>query len=170
MPHPLVIALFPNGSDPASAARAVRALGVTQHQLSVVARDHHAESEMANQVGGTPGAEIEDSRPAGRLGELGAQLLAAIAIVMPGIGPIVAAGPLAAELGEIAGHAAGNLRDVLSRAGLEDARTADWEHLIRQGAVLLGVHATAVDPRTIVNVFREHGASDVVTTTWSVGD
>ena len=48
------------------------------------------------------GVELEQSRPAAIFGEIGGQMLAAIALVMPGIGPIVAAGPLAAELGKMA--------------------------------------------------------------------
>ncbi len=64
---------------------------------------------IANELDATPGVELEDSWLAGRLGELSGWVLAAIAVVMPGIGPIVAAGPLGAELGEAAGHAAGSL-------------------------------------------------------------
>ncbi len=170
MSHPLVITLFPSTVDAVSAARAVHALGVSEEQLSIVARDHESESEMASEVGGTPGAEIEDSRPAGRLGELGAQFLAAIATVMPGIGPIVIAGPLAAELGEIAGHAVGNLRTALSRAGLDDDRIDQWEQMIGQGAILLGVHAVTVEPGPIVEALRAHGARDIVTTIWTGGE
>lgn len=160
------MALFSAGSDPVPAARAIRSLGVTETQLSVVARDHRTESEVAHEVGGTPGAEIEDSRAAGLLGELSAEILAAIAIVMPGIGPIVVAGPLGAELGEAAGHAAGSLHSVLTKAGLATDRATHWEQLIGQGAVILGVHATKVDPGTIETVFEQHGAADVATTAW----
>src|SRR5512143_3318947 len=104
MSHPLVLALFDDRAGAARAAGALRDLGIDRANLSVVVRTHQDEGELAEQVGATPGAEIEDSRPAARLGELGGYLVAAIALILPGIGPIVSAGPLAADFGEAAGH------------------------------------------------------------------
>ncbi len=103
MPHPLVLALFDNAVAAANAARGVRGLGVPRERVSIVARSHDEEGQLGQVSGGSPGSEIEDSAPASRLGELGGHLIAAIAMVMPGIGPIVADGPLAAGLGEAAG-------------------------------------------------------------------
>ena len=81
--------------QPPSVPRArLRARGVQARDLSIIARDHAAEGVMAREVGATPGVEIEDSWAVARLGELGGHILAAIAIVMPGIGPIISAGPL----------------------------------------------------------------------------
>src|SRR5688500_6738740 len=109
MSHPVVLALFEQATAAATAARGLRALGVTRERVSIVARSHDEEGEIALASGGSPGSEIEDSAPASRLGELSGHLLAAIALVMPGIGPIVADGPLAAGLGEAAGHMAGGI-------------------------------------------------------------
>src|SRR5574339_1006000 len=101
--HPLIVAMFSDLSQAAAAARELHGAGVTADQLSVISRNHDEESDYAAQIGGTPGTDIEDSRAAARFGELSGYLLAAIATVLPGIGPIVAAGPLAAGLGEAAG-------------------------------------------------------------------
>lgn len=60
MPHPLLIGLFRDKATAAIAAREVHALGVAQADLSVVAADHQAEGRIAEEVGGTPGVEIED--------------------------------------------------------------------------------------------------------------
>src|SRR5262245_38897361 len=109
MSHPLVLALFDNPSAAASGARELRQLGIPAERVSIVARSHDEEGQLARAADASPGSEIEDSLPASRLGELSAHLLAAIALVMPGIGPIVADGPLAAGLGEAAGHVAGGL-------------------------------------------------------------
>ena len=166
MPHPLVLAVY---ADPASAARAGRALrdvGFEPDRVSIVARSHQDEGEIAEAVGASPGAEIEDSRPAARVAELGAFVLAAIALVMPGVGPTVAAGPLAAEFGEAAGHVAGGIASVLEKAGLSDAQAADWQRRIEAGAILLGVHVIDKVPATVELLLRQTGASDIVTTTW----
>ena len=80
MSHPLVMALFRDVDSAAAAAKDVHALGVERADLSVVARDHGVESDIARQIGGSPGSEIEDSPAAARLGALGGYILAAIAI------------------------------------------------------------------------------------------
>lgn len=168
MPHPLVLALFKSASAAAAAARAVHALGVDRDRISVVARNHDEEGALAEQMDASPGADIEDSRPAARLGELSGQVLAAIAIVLPGIGPIVTAGPLSAGLGEAAGHVAGGVASALESAGVSTAHAETLEKEIEAGAILLGVHAAAEqDVAAISDALASSGASTVETANWS---
>src|SRR5688572_15452262 len=101
MSHPLLMALFSDISAAAAVARGAHAMGVDRADVSVVARDHQDEKRIANEIDASPGSEIEDSPAASRLGELSGYILAAIAIGLPGTGAVVAAGPLAAELGEV---------------------------------------------------------------------
>lgn len=167
MPHPLVLALYSSAAGAAAGARAVHALGVGRNQISVVARSHDEEGALADQMDASPGADIEDSRPAARLGELGGQVLAAIALVMPGIGPIVAAGPLSAGLGEAAGHVAGNIASVLTGAGLPEARAEALQREVESGSVLLGVHVTNGDVEAIRDALAASGAVQVDAAQWS---
>ena len=161
MSHPIVLALFPTASGAAAGARAMHALGVTREHISVVARSHDEEGALADQMDATPGADIEDSRPAARLGELSGQVLAAIAVVLPGIGPIVAAGPLSAGLGEAAGHVAGSVASVLTAAGMAPARAEALQHEVERGAILLGVHVTDADVGAIRDALAAAGATSV---------
>lgn len=164
--HPLVLAVFPDRVAVATAARAARNLGVGREHLSIVARSHDIEGAIADDAGVSPGAEIEDSRRAGLLGELSAQLLAAAAFVLPGVGPIVTAGPLAAGLGEAAGHLAGSLTTVLTRAGVPPERAERWRHAIETGSILLGAHAIGAAAEDLERVMRANGATDVARATW----
>ena len=166
MSHPLVLALFDSASAAADAARGLRALGLPPPQVSIVARSHDEEGELARATDATPGSEIEDSRPASRLGELSAHLLATIALVMPGIGPIVADGPLAAGLGEAAGHMAGGIARTLHRAGLERAEAARWEEEIERGAILVGAHVDQAGTPAARDVLTRSGATTVVDAIW----
>src|SRR5688572_32610251 len=143
MSHPLLLALFENPTAAASAARELRALGVPQDKVSIVARSHDEEGQLARAADASPGSEIEDSRPASRLGELSGHLLATIALVMPGIGPIVVDGPSAASLGEAAGHAAGGIARTLHHRGMDRQEADQWEARIRQGSILVGAHVDA---------------------------
>jgi hypothetical protein len=166
MSHPLLLALFRDRTAAAAAARHLHTLGVPREDLSVLAANHQTEGAIADEVGGSPGSEIEDSRSAGHLGELGGMLLAAIAIGMPGTGAIVAAGPLAAELGEAAGHVAGRLSSTLVKAGLSEKEAVDWQLRIHAGAVLLGVHARTVSPTAVDAALRSDQAERVVGAQW----
>ncbi|MGE3842393.1 MAG: hypothetical protein AB7I50_12480 [Vicinamibacterales bacterium] len=166
MAHPLVLGVFDSLAGAAHAARAVHALGVSARELSVVARDHEEEGELARALDASPGVEIEDSRLAGRLGELGAYLVAAVAVGVPGLGPIVTAGPLSAELGEAAGHVAGGLGNILGGAGVSAAVVADWESRIRKGDILLAVHATPTTSEAVRGAFEQSGAQAVTVAIW----
>lgn len=164
--HPLVLALFDAPSDAAAAIGELHALGVDRDDLSIVARTHDEEGALARKLDATPGADLEDSRLAARLGELGGQILAAMAIVMPGVGPIVAAGPLAAGLGEAAGHVAGGLAPMLTHAGVSEPDAGALVHAVQEGAILLGVHARATPPDRIRAVLERHRARGVALASW----
>lgn len=166
MSHPLVLALFGDRARATVAARAVHELGIDRGNLSIVARTHDDEGTLARAVDGTPGVEIEDSRVGGLLGELGGHILAAIALLMPGIGPIVTAGPLAADLGEAVGHVTGGFGSTLEKAGLSKAQAAAWQSRIRQGAVLLGVHTQPQELLRVRQALEQCGADEVVMATW----
>jgi hypothetical protein len=166
MPHPLVLALFRDASRAASAVRALRGAGFDRDDLSIVARTHEDEGRLADALDATPGSELEDSRPASLLGELGGQALAAIATVLPGIGGVVSAGPLAAELGEAAGHAAGRIASVLQRAGVPAAQAEAWQDRVREGDLLLGAHLRHGDPAEAERICLEAGADEVARARW----
>lgn len=165
--HPLVLALFDSPASAAGAAASLHAQGVDRDDLSVIARTHDEEVAAARALDATPGVEIEDSMPAARLGELGAHVLAAMAMVMPGIGPVVAGGPLAAELGEAAGHAAGSLADHLERAGVPRADADTVEAAVERGGWLLGVHVRRGDSARIAAALGAAGATAVYQGSWA---
>jgi hypothetical protein len=166
MSHPVVLALFDSAGAAAEAARRLRSLGVPAERVSIVARTHDEEGEIARAAGASPGSEIEDSAPASRIGELGGHLLAAIALVMPGIGPIVADGPLAAGLGEAAGHLAGGIVRTLQAAGLPEAEAEQWEQQIRAGAILVGAHVTPDQVDAARSVLERSRGREVTVGVW----
>jgi hypothetical protein len=140
MSHPLVLGLFDSPAKATAAARQLRDLGVPHERVSIVARSHDEEGVIARASGASPGSELEDSLTASRIGALSAHFLSAMALVMPGIGPIVADGPLAAGLAEAAGHVAGGIARTLEQSGLDRVEAEQWEGQIKQGAILVGAH------------------------------
>jgi hypothetical protein len=166
MPHALVMALFDDANDAAAAARELRKLGIPREGVSIVARSHDEEGTVAEAGGASPGTELEDSRTASRLGELGAHLVAAIGIFMPGVGPIIADGPLAAAVGEAAGHLAGGIARALEHAGLDETEAARWEKRIEGGAFLVGAHVERAPIEPARDALIMHGGSPLAVGNW----
>ena len=166
MTHPLILGLFESPSAAAAGARALRQLGLPSERVSIVARNHDEAGELARAADASPGSEMEDSRIASRLGELSAHLIAAIAVVLPGVGPIVADGPLAAGMGEAAGHLAGGLARTLEAAGLSEQLAAEWEAGVERGFVIVAGHASMTPVGDVQKALHDAGASNVVEGTW----
>jgi hypothetical protein len=166
MSHPVVLALFDKVAAAGLAIGELLDAGVAREEVSIVARSHEEEGALAREMGGSPGVDIEDSRVAARLGELSGQLLAAIAIVLPGLGPIVAAGPLAADFGEAAGHAVGGVARLLTQAGVKEPEAQALQRAVENGAILVGVHVRRVPAGTVGDTLARHGGREIVLASW----
>ncbi len=167
MSHPLVLGLFDTREAAAQAARSLRELGLTPGRVSIVAKTHDEEETLARLADASPGSEIEDSPTGSRLGELGAHFIAAVALVVPGIGPIVAGGPLAAGMGETAGHLLGGLARALEGAGMPAATAGKWEARVRDnGAVVVGAHLKGDNVEDVRNALNLGGAVEVALCNW----
>lgn len=166
MSHPLAIGLFNDALTAAEAARRLRALGVPSDRVSIVARTHDEEETVARMADASPGSELEDSLTGSRLGELSGYLLAAAALVVPGVGPIVAAGPLAAGLGEAAGHLLGGIARALEEAGLPAAQAERWESRVKAGSVLVGAHIGFGEMDAARATLTSCGAADIAVGSW----
>ena len=165
--HPLVVGLFGGADSAITAARRLREMGVPHERVSIVARTHDEEGVIARASDASPGSELADSLPAARIGEFGAHLLSAVALVMPGIGPIVADGPLAADLAEAAGHAAGGIARTLERIGLSGEEADAWESKMKGGALLVGAHVTAETISEARRALTSSGAERVAMAEWT---
>lgn len=161
-----MLGLFSLSDHAALAARALHADGIDRPHLSIVARSHDEAGALACAADATPGVEIEDSPLAAILGELGAVVVAAAAIGMPGVAPFVAAGPLSAELGEAAGHLAGGIASILTKAGIDAALASSWQSAVEAGSVILGAHVSDERVAAVERVLSAHGAQSVVTARW----
>ncbi len=86
--------------------------------------------------------------------------LAALAI--PGIGPIVAAGPIAGALiGLVAGTIGGGLLGALLDAGVPEEHARAFAGRVAEGGVLLTVRADRVTRPAIRNILAANGADDL---------
>jgi hypothetical protein len=93
-------------------------------------------------------------------------LLAGIgAIAIPGLGPLIAAGPLMAALsGAAVGATVGGITGALIGMGIPEIEAKRYENKVQDGNILLAVHvANARGIDRAKEIFKRNGADDVST-------
>ncbi|WP_350345009.1 hypothetical protein PRVXT_001458 [Proteinivorax tanatarense] len=94
----------------------------------------------------------------GALGGLAGLAVGAGALIIPGLGPIIAAGPMAGILtGALTGGVAGGLVDY----GIPEERSKHYESKVQQGHILVILESD--DTEDAASIMREKGAQDVET-------
>ena len=97
-------------------------------------------------------------------------LLAGIgALAIPGVGPLIAAGPIMATLaGEGVGAAVGGVAIALIGLGIPEYEAKRYEARLNEGGVLLSVHCnTAGEVKRAKNLMEGTGAEDISSATES---
>ena len=94
---------------------------------------------------------------------LGALVAAATAVVIPGLG-LVVAGPIAGALaGAGAGSATGTLLGALIGAGIPETRAVEYERGLKEGGIVLGTRARDEAHATeLEQDFTSHGARNIL--------
>lgn len=85
------------------------------------------------------------------------------AFAIPGIGPIVAAGPIMAALsGAAVGGTIGGMGGALIGLGIPEFEAKRYDGKIKDGNILISVHAESSEEADIAKrVFKEAGASEI---------
>jgi hypothetical protein len=94
-------------------------------------------------------------------------LLAGVGLLaIPGLGPFIAAGPIAAGLAAIGvGSAIGGATGALIGLGIPEFEAKKYEDRLKNGGILLSVHcATAEETQRAKNVLNRTGGEDVSST------
>lgn len=127
------------------------------------AHEKHTKAPEAAVAGGSSGAVI-----GGALGWLAG--IGALAI--PGLGPVIAAGPIMGMLGGIGvGSAIGGVTGALIGFGIPEYEAKRYEGRIRRGGILLSVHCDDSDwAKRARNILTQTGAEDVAATGESRAD
>ena len=109
------------------------------------------------------GAAIGATAGTALFGALGL-LVSLGALAIPGIGPILAAGPLLITLGGLGmGAAVGGLTGALVGFGIPEHHARRFESLVKSGHVLVACHCdSSPEQLRATKVFAEVGATDIV--------
>jgi len=152
----------------------LRSAGIAPDRLSVIARDKERAKEIADETG----AEVATGAATGAglgalLGGAAGWLVGIGALAIPGIGPIVAAGPIAAALGVAGttaaagagvGVVAGGVIGALTGWGFSEAEAKAYQDGVERGEILLAVELPDdADEDRIEDIFKRDGGDRVST-------
>ncbi len=148
----VVIGVFSSHQQAEQAVQKLRQQGFTQEEINIVAKKGGKGEKYVDD-------DITDGAlTGGTLGGIGGLILGAGALAIPGVGPIIAAGPIAAALGgAVAGGVAGGLIDW----GIPAQVSQKYEQHVAQGGILAIVQTSSQKVNQAAQILRQSGASDV---------
>jgi uncharacterized membrane protein len=158
----VVLGVFDTRDQAEGAALDLRSKGFDK-DISIVARDEEkGDIQETRMGGGEEGGDttIEGITTGGALGGLAGLAAGAGALVIPGIGPLVALGPIA---GLLSGAATGGLAGGLIDWGIPETEGRHYEEDVKQGKILVTVQGNEPHLNKAGDVLRQHGAHDVKT-------
>lgn len=168
-----VFGIYQNAAGAERSVDTLIGAGFTNDDISVLLPDSSSSKEFAHEKNtkapeGTATGVTAGGAIGGALG-----LLAGIgALAIPGVGPLIAAGPIMGALAGLgAGGAVGGLIGALVGFGIPEYEAKRYEGRIRAGGVLLSVHCNTSDEIKLAkDLLKKTGAEDISSTGESSAD
>ena len=159
-----VFGIYPSRSGAELAVDRIVAAGFSNSDVSVLMADAPSTKEFAHEKStkapeGTAAGVTAGGVVGGTLG-----VLAGIgALAIPGVGPLIAAGPIMAALAGVGvGGAVGGLVGALVGLGIPEYEAKRYEGRVKDGGVLLSVHCDTSDEISRAKtLLKETGADDI---------
>jgi len=157
-----VTGVFSSRDEAERAVAELRKSGFYTNEISIVAKDDRQGQTDENNNDDNLGMGMMSSGTAtgGILGGIAGLALGAGAIAIPGLGPIIAAGPIA---GMLSGAATGGIAGGLLDWGIPEERGKYYEDEVRKGKILAIVRSEDQKVDKAAEIFRQNGAKDVET-------
>jgi outer membrane lipoprotein SlyB len=165
-----VLGVFDSVDQAERAADELQRKAFKRDEISIVAKESSAKGgdrergrdkdQTLTQGVTTGGTLTQGVSTGGAIGGAAGLLAGVGALAVPGIGPIVAAGPIAAALtGAVTGGVAGGLIDW----GIPEETGRRYEEKVREGKVVTAVRTDDNKVKDAADILRRNGASDVET-------
>src|SRR5215207_10780536 len=166
-----VFGIYPTTQHAENAAAALVQAGFRNDDISVLVPDRNSSRELGTEKAtkapeGTTAGVAAGGALGGTLG-----LLAGIgALAIPGLGPFIAAGPIVGALAGLgAGGAVGGFTGALIGMGIPEYEAKRYEGRLKDGGVLLSVHAATSERVAIAKQILERTGAEDVSSSWESG-
>jgi hypothetical protein len=168
-----VFGIYPTYEAAENAVTALQSDGFRSTDVSLLAPENPGNKDLAHAKATKAPEGAAAGAGSGALvgGTLG-WLVGAGALAIPGIGPLVAAGPIIATLAGIgAVGTIGGLAGALIGMGIPEYEAKRYEGRVRKGGILLSVHSDDHEwAKKATAVLERTGAEDVASTNEARGD
>ena len=156
----IVVGVFDDFTNARLMAPDLISAGIPKEAISVIAPDTSAEAARYFSPSTADSTEAESEVGTGAaLGGLGGLLLGAVALTLPGLGLLVAAGPLATLIaGTTAGVVTGGLLGALHGMGIPEYEAKAYEAGIREGHSHVFVRTSAPEADRVAELMRQQHA------------
>lgn len=162
-----IVGLYDDISDAYQTVRDLIDAGVHRDDISLVANDRNNEYAPYLENADMTGTEAEEGAvegaiAGGAIGGLAGLLLGLGAFAIPGVGPIIGAGPLAAALtGAAIGAAGGGLLGALVGWGIPETEAGYYAEGVNRGGTLVGVRANDHMVDEVVAIMDRYSPVDI---------
>src|SRR5687767_13810287 len=144
----------------------LKAAGFSNNDISALLPDKAGTRDFAHeQHTKAPEGAATGAATGGVLGGALGWLAGIGALAIPGVGPLIAAGPIMAALsGAAVGAAAGGVTGALIGLGMPELEAKRYESKIKDGNILISVHTDNHDQLKLAKeIFENVGATDIST-------
>lgn len=150
-----IVGVFNTEREASQAIESLKAEGFSSDEISVVTQDRDELKAIREETGTkAPEGVAAGAATGGVLGGVAGLLAGIGALAIPGIGPILAAGPIAAAFtGAAVGAGAGGLVGGLVGLGIPEEDARQYEEYVQNGKILLLVDSTDRDS-AVYDVFN----------------
>jgi hypothetical protein len=159
-----VFGIYLTRSEVESAVSALRDAGFSGSDISVLLPENLGSTELVTDKSTkAPEAAAVGVGSGAAVGGVLGWLVGVGALAIPGIGPVIAAGPIVAMLAGIGvGGALGGFAGVLVGVGIPEYEAKRYEGRILQGGILVAVHCeTSEETKRAKEIMEITGAEDV---------
>lgn len=168
-----VFGLYPTRTDLERGIEALRSAGFRATDISVLAPEEKVTHQLGHEMHSkAPEGGVTGAAAGGAVGGVLAWLASVGLLTIPGIGPLLAAGPIVAALAGVgAGGATGGLIGALAGAGMPEVEAKRYEGRIRKGHILCSIHSD--DNKwadRAKEILRGTGAEDISSTAEATAD
>lgn len=152
-----VVAYYNSRDDAEQSVRALREKGFGDNEISILARDENQENN-SEEMSYEDQNLTDGTVTGGALGGLAGLAMGAGALLIPGFGPIIAAGPLAGVLtGALTGGVAGGLIDY----GIPEESSRKYEQHLEEGKVLTVIKTDEDKAVEAMKIMDHTGGRDI---------
>lgn len=167
MSHKSVYAIATSETQASRIVDNLTAAGFSSNDISVLFPDKGTTHEFSHEKNTkAPEGAVTGATTGGVVGGTLGLLVGIGALAIPGVGPLIAAGPLLAALsGAAAGAAVGGIAGGLIGLGIPEIEAKRYENRISEGNILISVHAVTGDKVDLAKeILKNAGAEDISVT------